>query len=107
MKILDFLQKEKILPVIYSLANFLSSSKLGQCTRDTIILQLEIQKQNDRCLLIRNEYIPCQIFDWFEGRNYPILPLLPCFNGGIESPLFSKTIKRIRKVLGNKLKLNS
>lgn len=98
---------EKIVPVIYSLGNFLSSSKLGQCTRDTIILQLEIQKQNDRCLLIRNEYIPCQIFDWFEGRNYPILPLLPCFNGGIESPLFSKTIKRIRKVLGNKLKLNS
>lgn len=103
----EIIMDEKIVPVIYSLGNFLSSSKLGQCTRDTIILQLEIQKQNDRCLLIRNEYIPCQIFDWFEGRNYPILPLLPCFNGDIESPLFSKTIKRIRKVLGNKLKLNS
>ena len=102
----EIIMGEKTVPVIYSLGNFLSSSKLGQCTRDTIILRLEIQKQNDRCRLIRNQYIPCQIFDWFEGRNYPILPLLPCFNGGIESPLFSKTIKRIRKVLGNKLKLN-
>ena len=101
--------ENKKVPVIYSLGNFLSSSRLGQCTRDTMILQIKLKKRGggERCSLVKNNYIPCQIFDWFEGRNYPILPLLPCFNGGIESPLFSKTIKRIRKVLGNKLKLNS
>ncbi len=95
--------ENKKVPVIYSLGNFLSSSRLGQCTRDTIILQLELRKQNGECHLIRNEYIPCQIFDYFEGRNYPIIPLIDKFNGGISSSLFKKSIKRIQKVLGNKL----
>ena len=102
----EIIMGEKTVPVIYSLGNFLSSSRLGQCTRDTLILQLKIKKEGEKCHLIKNQYIPCQIFDWFEGRNYPIIPLLPCFNGGIESPFFNKAIKRIRKVLGNKLKLN-
>ena len=96
---------ERVVPVIYSLGNFLSSSRLGQCTRDTIILQLELKKQDGKCFLIRNEYVPCQIFDWFEGKNYPIIPLNNKFNGGIKSILFKKSIKRIKKVLGKKLKM--
>ena len=102
----EIIMGEKTVPVIYSLGNFLSSSRLGQCTRDTLILQLKIKKEGEKCHLIKNQYIPCQIFYLFEWRNYPIIPLLPCFNGGIESPFFNKAIKRIRKVLGNKLKLN-
>ena len=31
---------------------------------------------------VNNEYIPCQIFDYFEGKNYPIIPLNSNFNGG-------------------------
>ncbi len=96
---------ERKVPVIYSLGNFLSSSRLGQCTRDTIILQLELQKQDDCCLLIKNEYIPCQIFDWFEGKNYPIIPLFPSLNGGINSPIFKKTRKRIQKIIGKKIQM--
>jgi poly-gamma-glutamate synthesis protein (capsule biosynthesis protein) len=96
----------KKVPVIYSLGNFLSSSRLGQCTRDTIILQLELKKQNNKCSLVKNTYIPCQIFDYFEGRNYPIIPLIDKFNGGIGSPLFKKSILRIKKVLGNTLEIN-
>lgn len=90
----------KIVPVIYSLGNFLSSSRLGQCTRDTIILQLQLSKRENGCYLTQNTYIPCQIFDWFEGRNYPIIPLLPRFNGGIKSSQFNKSINRIKKILG-------
>lgn len=96
---------KKTVPVIYSLGNFLSSSRLGQCTRDTMILQLELQKQDGKCCLIRNEYVPCQIFDYFEGRNYPIIPLNRKFNGGINSPLFKKSIKRIQGTLGKKINL--
>lgn len=99
----EIIMGEKIVPVIYSLGNFLSSSRLGQCTRDTIILQLKIKKEGEKCHLIKNQYIPCQIFDWFEGKNYPIIPLNSNYNGGISSSLFKKSIKRIRKVLGNKL----
>ena len=99
----EIIMGEKIVPVIYSLGNFLSSSQLGQCTRDTIILQLKIKKEGEKCHLIKNQYIPCQIFDWFEGKNYPIIPLNSNYNGGITSSLFKKSIKRIRKVLGNKL----
>lgn len=97
--------KTKKVPVIYSLGNFLSSSKLGQCTRDTVILQLELQKNNDICNLIKNEYLPCQIFDNFEGKHYPIIPLIDKFNGGIISPTFLKSIKRIKNVLGNKINM--
>ena len=95
----------RTVPVIYSLGNFLSSSRLGQCTRDTIILQLELEKQNGKCCLVRNEYVPCQIFDYFEGRNLPIIPLNDKFNGGIKSPLFTKSIKRIKNILGKKIKM--
>ena len=41
----------KIVHVIYSLGNFLSSSRLGQCTRDTIILQLQLSKRENGCYL--------------------------------------------------------
>lgn len=95
-------------PVIYSLGNFLSSSRLGQCTRDTIILQLKIQKTElQECRIVENCYIPCQIFDWFEGKNYPIIPLDSSFNGGIKSALFSKSTKRIRNIIGKKIKINN
>lgn len=94
----------KKVPIIYSLGNFLSSSRLGQCTRDTMILQLTLQKQNGICNLVKNEYIPCQIFDYFEGKNYPIIPLDFRFNGGIKSSLFNKTKRRIKNILGKKLK---
>lgn len=96
----------KKVPVIYSLGNFLSSSRLGQCTRDTIILQISLTKQGNKCILKKNSYIPCQIFDWFEGRNYPVIPLLPCFNGGIKSRLFKRSIKRIKNILGKSICLS-
>ncbi len=95
----------RTVPVIYSLGNFLSSSRLGQCTRDTMILHIELQKRGEKCCLVKNEYVPCQIFDYFEGSNYPIIPLNSKFNGGIQSPMFKKSIKRIQAILGNKLKL--
>ena len=98
---------ERKVPVIYSLGNFLSSSRLGQCTRDTMILQLELQKQNDKCVLVKNEYVPCQIFDYFEGKNYPIIPLNSKFNGGINSPLFKTSVKRIKNTIGKKLCLKN
>lgn len=97
----------KKVPVFYSLGNFLSSSRLGQCTRDTIILQLKIQKSEPKkCCIVENCYIPCQIFDWFEGKNYPIIPLVPSFNGGIKSALFTKSIKRIKNIIGKKIQIN-
>lgn len=96
----------KKVPVIYSLGNFLSSSRLGQCTRDTVILRITLKKTDGICRLTENSYIPCQIFDWFEGRNYPIIPLLSRFNGGITSPSFSKSISRIKSILGKGIKLS-
>lgn len=101
----EIIMGEKIVPVIYSLGNFLSSSRLGQCTRDTIILQLKIKKEGEKCHLIKNQYIPCQIFDWFEGKNYPIIPLNSNYNGGITSSLFNRTKRRIESILGKKLKI--
>lgn len=101
----EIIMGEKIVPVIYSLGNFLSSSRLGQCTRDTIILQLKIKKEGEKCHLIKNQYIPCQIFDWFEGKNYPIIPLNSNYNGGIKSSLFNKTKKRIKTIVGKNLKM--
>ena len=95
----------KKVPIIYSMGNFLSSSRLGQCTRDTIVLQLTLQKQDGACRLSKNEYVPCQIFDYFEEKNYPIIPLINKFNGGIISPTFEKSIKRIKKILGNKINI--
>lgn len=94
---------ERTVPVIYSLGNFQSSSRLGQCTRDTIILQLGLKKQNGKCCLTKNEYIPCQIFDYFEGKNYPIIPLNNKFNGGIKSAQLLISSKRIAKIVGNKI----
>ncbi|MDO4184342.1 MAG: CapA family protein [Rhodospirillales bacterium] len=96
---------DRTVPVIYSLGNFLSSSRLGQCTRDTIVLQLELKKIDGKCCLVRNEYVPCQIFDWFEGRNYPIIPLNSKFNGGIKSKMLKKAAKRIKNILGNRIKI--
>lgn len=97
---------ERTVPVIFSLGNFSSSSRLGQCTRDTMILRLAIKKQNGKCVLVKNEYVPCQILDYFEGRNYPVIPLDDKLNGGIKSPMFRKSIKRIQGILGKKLEKN-
>ena len=94
--------KGKKVPVCFSLGNFLSSSKLGQCTRDTVIWQLKLQKRNGVCSLIGNDYIPCQIFDTFDNFDYPVIPLVEKFNSGISSPMFKKSIRRIDKILGKK-----
>lgn len=87
-------------PVVYSMGNFLSSSELGECTRETIILQLKLDKKDNVCKIASQKYIPCKIFNYFEGKSYPIIPLDTKYNGGISSKELKVCKKKIKRIMG-------
>lgn len=68
----------KNVPVAYSLGNF-ATSEINEISRLNAILVLELEKKEKK-VVCKTSYIPCYVFDSFEGRRYPIVPLVERFN---------------------------
>jgi poly-gamma-glutamate synthesis protein (capsule biosynthesis protein) len=94
-------------PVAYSLGNFLSSmnDKEGDLEKDTVILQLNLEKKGDKILLKSDGYVPCYIAGSpeEEAKGWITVPCDSEWNG-IDSQTLADSKKRIAKALGDKIR---
>lgn len=76
----DILKSEdnRSVPVAYSLGNF-ATSELNEISRTNAILTLELKRSKGK-IVCNTSYLPCYVFDSFEGRRYPIVPAIDKFN---------------------------
>lgn len=71
-------EDDRYVPVAYSLGNF-ATSELNEISRTNAILTLELKKNKGK-IVCNTSYLPCYVFDSFEGRRYPIVPAIDRFN---------------------------
>ena len=91
-------------PVAYSIGNFLTSD-MRSVTRDTIILNLTLKKENEEIKIVDESYIPCHVFDHYLGNSYPIIPAISKLNGGLRDDILTKTLELSARVLGDKINI--
>lgn len=87
---------------MYSMGNFVSSMVL-QANNDTIILRLELRKEEGKVYLHRTGYYPLKVLPVYEQKRYVIVPTKEeelQKNGGKD---LAQARKRIKSVLGSKL----
>lgn len=85
-------------PCIYSMGNFVSSMA-KDINNDTVILQLDLSREDGSIALKSAGYIPCRVFPEYGGGRYVIVPCSPALNGGNSSSALRAARDRIAAVL--------
>jgi poly-gamma-glutamate synthesis protein (capsule biosynthesis protein) len=91
-------------PVIYSLGNFFTDmNEVAYINSDAVIWRLELEKSADGVRIADEGYIPCYIFQNFEGQRCVTVPCDSVLaNMGAISEL-NDARERIRRSLGDKI----
>ncbi|MCD7744605.1 MAG: CapA family protein [Lachnospiraceae bacterium] len=94
----------RTVPCFYSLGDFQSSISQIAGNRDSVILRIRLSRNEDGTIaLTENTYIPCYNYTNYQDHNYPVIPLNPDLNGGIEPKKMGKFRTRIAEAVGNKI----
>lgn len=96
----------RIVPVIYSMGNFVSSMTAHDISKDTIILKLKLKKSRGKVKLVSNTYIPCRTITDYYGNYYCTVPLTADVRKDSNySDEVNITYNRIKSVLGKKISI--
>lgn len=92
----------RVVPCVYSLGDFHSSINQVAGNRDSVILRIRLQRdENGTVRLVENGYIPCYTYTEYEGMYYVTIPLDPSLNGGIALKKYDKFHTRILSEIGD------
>lgn len=90
-------------PVVYSMGNFVSHQS-RKVSKDTLILRLVLKRDKaGNARLTEQSYIPCEVFPYFQGKDYVVVPVVYPYNLEMSSPEFGPAYRRITAVLGPEL----
>ncbi|MDY4060350.1 CapA family protein [Anaerovoracaceae bacterium SGI.195] len=96
----------KVVPVIYSLGNFMTSDNTSMITRKNIIYNIILKRLDGKVIIKDESYIPCRIVEGFASCSYIIYPTRKVWNGQrSEYNLLREAEKEIVSVIGGKIKL--
>ncbi|MBO5993928.1 MAG: CapA family protein [Firmicutes bacterium] len=89
-------------PVVYSMGNFISDMP-EEITRDNIYLKVKLGRNKKGKVVVKDEeYVPCYIFDEYQGRNYAVVPLVKRNAEPMADAFFKDSRARIKSVIGKK-----
>lgn len=88
--------KGKNVPVAYSLGNF-ATSEINRISRTNAILSIEL-KRVGKDIIENTAYIPCYVFDSFNGRRFPIVPVIEKYNENSKSETLADVRKRAAEI---------
>jgi len=91
----------RMVPIAYSLGNFVSSMKKIPAHKDTVILDVRLERKMGKATISSISYIPCYTRDKSKGRVYTVLPLTQKRIG--RKQVFSDAYNRIREAIGDQL----
>lgn len=95
-------------PVIYSMGNFVSH-QFKDVTKDTIILNVVLKKENGQVHISDMGYIPCHVLEEYNGDSYVVTPINEEFNEGVDVNSYyyqeiQESYQRIKAIFGYSLK---
>ena len=90
--------------IVYSMGNFVSS--MGSTdNNDTIVLDIQLTKENGEVTLSSAGYYPCKVISRYKNDAYCIVPVSTAYNGGDTSSSLQSAQKRIEKIMGDAIEL--
>ena len=96
----------RIVPVIYSLGNFVSHITSKVITSESMILKIELTKNSSGKVLLKSEgYIPCRILKTYKGNHYTCFPLTSPYNDGKNTVYAKEAYPHIRSIISTRLKV--
>ena len=94
-------------PCFYSLGDFLGSVDQIECNRDTLILQLQLEKdESGDIVLAKNTYIPCRTVASYNGKAWVTIPLDENFVDEVTGEGYQQVHDRIIQQVGTEIEEN-
>lgn len=94
----------KVVPVVYSLGNFMTSDNTSMVTRKNIIYVLHLHKDNTgKVSILKDEYIPCRIIEGVGSTSYDIWPTQPLWTDNKERKILKDAEMEIIDIMGTKI----
>ena len=95
----------RIVPVVYSLGNVISSDRTGFMTKRSVIYRLDLLKKDGKVIIDRESYIPCRTVEGTERSSFIVFPVQKEYRKVMESKLFDDACDTISKEIGDKISL--
>lgn len=100
-------QSGKVVPVIYSLGNFITSDATSMITRTSIIYELLLRKDKSGVHISAERYIPCRVVENIIHSHYTVIPTPEYWRTDGASKLLDDAEKSIQQVIGNKIQIDN
>lgn len=91
----------RMVPVVYSLGNFITSDNTSMITRKNIIYRLVLTKKNGAVSIERESFIPCRVVEDTLRSGFKVFPTQEVYHKGIKSELLNKAQDEICAVVGS------
>ncbi len=91
--------RNKTIPYMYSMGNF-TSAMLKDITKETIILSITIEKDENGVRLADQEYYPCYMLDEYDGEDFVLMPESVAEKDSDLSAELASNYKHIKKIVG-------
>lgn len=88
---------------MYSMGNFVSSM-VSEANNETIILRLDLVKEDGKVTLKQTGYYPFKVYPVYEKKRFVVVPTQKVFHNGKTIKTLEQAGKRIKNVLGKTLK---
>ncbi len=85
-------------PMMWSMGNFVTNERKELC-KHTGILQLTLKRKNGK-IDVKEQFIPCYVFEKFDTTSFPVVPTDTVLNGGFDHPRMKEINEYIRGRLG-------
>lgn len=93
----------RLVPVIYSMGNFVASMDEVEGNRDAIILRIGLKRTGQGIVIDSEGYYPCYVLNKLNGFSTVVVPTSPKYNSGLSSEYLEPAHQRIVKALGVKI----
>ena len=93
----------RVVPVIYSLGNLISSDQTGMMTRRSVLYRLKLRKESGRVRIAWESYIPVRVVEGVRSSDFVAHPTLPKYRNNLKSELLETAQKTIASEIGGKI----
>ena len=97
----------RMVPIIYSLGNFITSDNTSMITRYNVIYKLELRKKAGKVEICNESYIPCRIVEHILKSGFVVFPTQKKWHNDFSSKLLDEAQEKISSVIGSKILIES
>ena len=97
----------RVVPIVYSLGNFVTSDNTSMITRSNIIYKMILKKNQDGKVYIDKDYfIPCRIVEGTLRSSFTVFPTQEGYRDNKKSSILENAQENISRIIGEKIAID-